>query len=407
MLKKIFLRGPLLSLSGYGVHARLVLSSLLTRPDLFEVYCETTNWGKTSWISQSDPMHNLIVGLLTKTSQYVQSGGRFDVSVQVSIPNEFQRIAPKNIGVTAGIETNKVAPEWLQKCNEMDKVIVVSNFAKEGFKTSYTGKDNQGKDAVLRCLTDIDVIGYPVSDFPAEQSVLDIDLPCDFNFLSVCQWGPRKNLHNLVGWFCEEFKDENVGLVVKTSINNNSMVDKIHCEEQVNSILEKFKDKKCSVTLIHGDMTEQEMNSLYKHPKIKCFATVSFGEGWGLPIFEAAQNELPVIAPDWSGYQDFMYLTTNGKSKTAFAKVNYDLANVQREAVWPGVINEDMLWAFPKQGSFKARLREVYKDYDRFKSQAKKLSVQIRQNFTEQKIHEAYCKSISFSNSVEENVVEL
>ena len=31
---------------------------------------------------------------------------------------------------TAGIETNKCSPQWLPKCNEMDKVLVVSNHAK-------------------------------------------------------------------------------------------------------------------------------------------------------------------------------------------------------------------------------------------------------------------------------------
>ena len=37
------------------------------------------------------------------------NGGQFDISVQVTIPNEWKNIAPLNIGYTAGIETTKVA----------------------------------------------------------------------------------------------------------------------------------------------------------------------------------------------------------------------------------------------------------------------------------------------------------
>ena len=45
--------------------------------------------------------------------------------------------------------------------------------------------------------------------------LLDIDLEYDFNFLVVSQWSPRKNLKNTIRWFMEEFKDDEVGLVLK------------------------------------------------------------------------------------------------------------------------------------------------------------------------------------------------
>ena len=49
-------------------------------------------------------------------------------------------MATTNIGYTAGIETTKVAPGWIQKANEMDKVILVSNHSKNIFEnTMYDG----------------------------------------------------------------------------------------------------------------------------------------------------------------------------------------------------------------------------------------------------------------------------
>ena len=47
-MKKVLLKGPLLSNSGYGVHSRQVFEYLKTRKDI-ELLCDITSWGNTSW----------------------------------------------------------------------------------------------------------------------------------------------------------------------------------------------------------------------------------------------------------------------------------------------------------------------------------------------------------------------
>ena len=75
------------------------------------------------------------------------------MSVQVSIPNEWERIAPYNIGVTAGIETTKVSPVWLERCNMMDKVITISSHSKQVLEgTVYEGVNREtGQPMTLKC----------------------------------------------------------------------------------------------------------------------------------------------------------------------------------------------------------------------------------------------------------------
>ena len=51
-MKKVVVRGPLLSQSGYGEHARFIFRSLVSRPDLFDVYAIAVGWGKTGWIME-------------------------------------------------------------------------------------------------------------------------------------------------------------------------------------------------------------------------------------------------------------------------------------------------------------------------------------------------------------------
>ncbi len=392
----VLVKGPVLTQSGYGEHARLVVESLLSKPDEFEVFVMPINWGQTSWLFEGHPEQQKYIDLINKTNNFVQAGNRFDASLQVTIPNEFENLAPVNIGVTAGIETNKVAPVWIDKSNYMDKLITISEYAKLGFSAVYDARDQNGNTYQLKLARPIEVIGYPVrTDVVPDEKILNIDFGTRFNFLAVSQWGPRKNLANTIGWFLEEFHDNpDVGLVLKTSVKNNSTVDRFEVEKMLNSILSNFKERKCKVHLLHGDMSEVEMRALFVHPQVKAYVSLSHAEGYGLGIFEAVYCGLPVIAPEYSGYLDFMYLVDGKKKKSAFSRVDYRIDQIQREAIWPGVLEQGTLWAFPQKNSYKSRLQEVYKDHGRFVSQAKKLSEQVCEKFTKENVYGAYCDSV-------------
>lgn len=365
--------------SGYGEQTRFALSALRTYEDIFDIYLSPTTWGQTGWIQEESEEHRWLDHLTHKTNHFLSNGGSFDMSLQVTIPNEWENLAPVNIGFTAGIEATKVAPAWLEKGNSMDRIVVVSKHSKDVYdSTVYYAKDPNTNQAVeLKSQTLIKSVNYCVRF--TEPSDIELDLDYDFNFVSVAQWGPRKNVENVVRGFVEEFRDEEVGLILKTSIAKNCLMDRENTKTQLRSIMSSYPDHKCKVYLLHGSMTEGEMASLYLHPKVKSLALISHGEGFGLPIFEAACNGLPVITIDWSGQKDFLYAPTKGKSKNKpkmrphFSKVEYSLDQIPDHAVWEGVLQKDSMWAYPDQNSYKKQLRDVYKNYDRKLSQAKKL----------------------------------
>ena len=402
MRKKIIVKAPALSASGYGEHARFVLRALKPHEDKYDIYLHNLAWGQTSWLFEDDPERRWIDSLISKTSHYLEANkgtAEFDLSLQVTIPNEFEKIAKINIGVTAGIETNKVAPVWLQKTNEMDKIIVVSNHAKYGFEnTKYPlVNDKQEHVADLTCDVPISVVGYPVRTF--EPADVELHFETDFNFLAVALWGQRKNIERTVFNFLEEFKDEEVGLVLKTSIKGGCTYDRLQTENLIKGITAHFPDKKCKIYLLHGRMTDEEMTSLYRHPKIKCMISLAHGEGFGLPLFEAAHNGLPIVATDWSGQLDFLYAPQKDKKgkikqKGLFGKVSYDLNQVQKESVWEGVITPDSMWAFPKDNSAKEKMRSVYKDYQLAVNKAKKLQKYVLEEFNSDKMHQKILDSL-------------
>ena len=52
MKKKIIVRGPVLTQSGYGEHGRMILRALREREDLFDIFIVPVGWGQTGWISE-------------------------------------------------------------------------------------------------------------------------------------------------------------------------------------------------------------------------------------------------------------------------------------------------------------------------------------------------------------------
>ena len=201
-------------------------------------------------------------------------------------------------------------------------------------------------------------MNYPAKKFETLPDV-ELKLDYDINFLAAAQLSPRKNMINTIKWFIEEFKDEEVGLVLKGNTAKNCLMDREHTLRNVQAITAQYPDRKCKVYLLHGDMSDEEMHSLQTHPQIAALISLAHGEGFGLPIFEAAYSGTPVIATGWSGQLDFL---VDEAGKQNFYNVSFDLAPVQDEVVWDGVLIKESMWAYAREQSAKERMRDCYND---------------------------------------------
>jgi len=284
----------------------------------------------------------------------------------------------------------------------MDRIIVVSNHSRDIYQnTAYTIR-NKDTDQIVegdfRCTTPIDVVNFPVKRH--EATAVDLELEYDFNFLVVAQWGIRKNVKNTIKWFVEEFKDQKVGLVLKLNIMNNSTMDRSVSLHKIRELIADDEDRKCKIYLIHGDMSREELTGLYQHKKIKALINISHGEGFGLPMFEAAYNELPIVTVGWSGQVDYLYAPYHDKKKDKtfirphFASVEYDINKIQHEAVWDGVLERDSGWCYARKMSYKNRLKEMCSNYGKYKNLAKLLKKHIDKEFSEEKQYAEFVDSI-------------
>jgi hypothetical protein len=127
------IQGPVFNRSGYGDWATTIAKSLI-RQDKYDVKILPTRWGNCQtkrFVEElNDPNDQLLF------SKFLQKGldKQPELFIQVTIPNEFQKVGKYNIGVTAGIETTLCDPSWIQGCNNMDLVIVSAEHAKRVFE---------------------------------------------------------------------------------------------------------------------------------------------------------------------------------------------------------------------------------------------------------------------------------
>ena len=390
-MKKVLLVAPILSRSGYGEMARFAFRALLDNSEV-DLYVHNINWGKSGWVWNDNQERKLIDSILQKTIIYQQNGGQFDASVQCTIPNEWKRLTSCDIGYTAGIETDKVAGEWLVKGNEMDRIITISEHSKNVYKnTSYEATDNRTGQKIpeYKCETPISFVGFPKRSVPIED--IELDLRHDFNFLCVSQLGPRKNVDTLINTFIEEFKNEEIGLLLKVHGANDSIMDYHNLKDQFKQItaVAKEEDWKCSINILHGNLSDGQMQGLYNHPKVKAMVSFTHGEGFGLPLYEASCNGLPVVATGWSGHLDFLRLKedinppgkfkggkTKGKITTMvnkFASVNYELKEIPERAVWNGVLNSETKWAYVDETDARNKMRDVFENIEKWEKISKEL----------------------------------
>lgn len=350
-MKKVILRAPVLTQSGYGVHARQVARWLLGRSDV-DLSINAMPWGDTPWHIDATALDGLVGALMERTQPPESLRGHGSVSFQLQLPHEWDpMLADINIGMTAGVETDRCSPEWITACNRMSAVVVPSKH-------------------VETCLRASGSVTVPIHVVPEAWSssctLEDNELPSgpklddEINILVFGQltgtnpYNDRKNTFFAIRWLCELFADDpRVGIVLKTNACRNTLIDRDIVLNALRGVLGQVRvpGKGPRLHLVHGDMSDAEVVSLYRNPRVRALVAPTRGEGFGLPILEAAACGLPVVATAWSGHVDFL--------GDCYSPVQYQLEQVHQTRVDGKIFVKGARWAMPNEQDFKRRVRDV------------------------------------------------
>jgi hypothetical protein len=377
-------QGPVATRSGYGDHARDLLYSLY-KLDKFDIKVISTRWGMTPMdaLNYNNPFHKWVI-------EHIVQGlnERPDIFMQVTVPNEFQPIGHYNIGVTAGIETTICALDWIHGCNRMDLIIVPSEHSKNVLVgTAYNENDKRTGQIVKHHKLEkpIEVLfeGFDETIFglPTDIKVDGLDkIKEDFAFLFVGHWlrgnfgEDRKNVGMMIKSFAMAFKNEKVkpALILKTSSATFSVRDREAIMKNIKASLGEDYDK-VPVYLLHGDLTQEEMNALYQHPKVKAMLNFTKGEGFGRPLLEFSLTGKPVIVSGWSGHVDFL---TEGA-----VLLEGEFRNVH-ESVADQFLLKESNWFNVNVSKALNVIRDVYKNYNIYKQKSEQLAISNKNKFS-------------------------
>ena len=371
----------------------------MDREDL-DIKCMDVKWGNTprNHLRPEVPRHKKLLDSFTNQDQIKSQP---DILIDIRIPNEFASGAKINIGITAGVETDVVSPEFLEGMNRMNFNIVPSRFTADTFnRCTYDRMEdlpngekkkagvvkNEKPISVLFEGVDTDVY-YPKQKHELERGVykeLDELIKEDFAYLSVGQWGAqgfgedRKNIGVLIKSFLNAFSNipNPPALVLKTNGANFSVLDRHETKKKIQQVKDMFEGVKLpNIYLIHGDFTIDEMSTLYNHPKIGAFITCTHGEGFGRPMLEATCCDLPVIASKWSGHMDFL---TDSESML----IDGFLKEVPKSALWKPIIVEPSKWFDVNEADVVRKVRTFHKKRKLIQKKATRLGKKNRREFS-------------------------
>lgn len=384
------IQSPFATRSGYGDMARDIVRHIIDL-DIYDVKLLSMPWGACP-MNALDPVEDarLIKHIVTQIT------AQPDLFIQISVPNEFQPIGKYNIGITAGIETTLISVPWIEGCNRMNTVWAISQHSVDVIKNTVSVEKAQDGRVVreLKVTVPVEVLHNCVhtdvfrridpEEIPKTITSSMSEIKEKFAFLFVGHWmrgnvgEDRKNVGLLVKIFCEAFKNTpsatRPALLLKSSSATFSVLDREECLSKIKQIRDSVGPGCPNVYLIHGELTDAEMNGLYNHPKVKVHVSFTKGEGFGRPLLEASLSQKPIIASGWSGQLDFL-------NPEDAILVGGELRPVEPGAVWDNVIIPQSSWFNIDPNQAGSALLVAFKNVDRFALGAKRLAKKNKDAF--------------------------
>jgi glycosyltransferase involved in cell wall biosynthesis len=187
----------------------------------------------------------------------------------------------------------------------------------------------------------------------------------------------RKNVGLMVKYFFDAFKSKknSPALILKASNGRNSYMSREVILDRILAIKKHYKGVILpNVYLLNGGLSDEEMNQLYNHPKVKAMVSFTKGEGYGRPLAEFGMSKKPIIASGWSGHRDFLSPENTVLLPGNLENVHASAANkwLLKESKWFQVSPKHAIGIFV----------DVHKKYKTFTERSRKQSHHIKTNFS-------------------------
>jgi glycosyltransferase involved in cell wall biosynthesis len=255
-------------------------------------------------------------------------------------------------------EASPAPADWIARGRRHDLVIVPTQSSREMWLAG-----GFPPEKIRTCPLGVDVdrfgpAGQPLelsgTEGPGSRPVADYRV----RVLHVSEPQPRKNLVGLVRtWITATSADDDAILIVKLSVGGREPVAALMRQlALMQQEVGRSMSQAAPVLFVGGMLAEAEMPRMYA--AATHYWSMSYGEGWDLPMAEAAATGLRLIAPRHTSYLD--YLDDDVARMIPSRMVPADASAVPRaDALFDGTS-----WWIPDEDAAGQALRDAIEGHD-------------------------------------------
>lgn len=277
-------------------------------------------------------------------------------------------------------ETDKLPRHWPRILNDLDLVLVPSDWNREVFRRSGV-------------TTPIRVVPHCLDPTPGPERPWASGLGnSDFLFYTINEWTERKALWSVIHAYLSTFRaEEPVVLLIKTSQRDGARarvpftgIYLYETRNTVDRIMRRY-DRPARVHLITDVLSNDRIRAL--HARGDCHVSLCRAEGWGLGAFDAAAAGNPVIMTGYGGQREFL-------SDDLACLVDYKLVPV-RSRMHRTLYTSDQRWADPDLNHAARLMRHVFENADDARARARTLAAHVQRRFDREVIARLLAESVA------------
>lgn len=288
--KKICYTGSMLDYSGYGISARANAISLYNE----KYNIRARNYSFAPDVSLIPENELQILNTMFNDQE------KADYNIIHLTPENYNEMTILPGAFNAGHmcwETSLLHSAWIPFCNKVDAMFVPCNFNVDILRNS----------GVTRPIY-VYKYSYDVNKFDGVKPhpLIYQNYKDRLKFYSIFQWSERKNPEGLLRSFLSTFTSEDkVVLFLKVYSGTNTERDRELVINKFNDVKNSLnKSNFPSVVIISDLMTENLINQI--HVACDVYLAPVRGEGFGMPLLDAAIAGKQIVATDWSAHVEFM-----------------------------------------------------------------------------------------------------
>jgi glycosyltransferase involved in cell wall biosynthesis len=278
-------------------------------------------------------------GLGEQALRLLGGGEAAEVNIVNTVPPMFAQYrlpGARNIGCSM-FEADRLPAAWVEQCNQMDAMWVPSQWGRDMFVASG--------------------VRVPVFVVGVDAQPTPVHAPAQgpFRMLSIFQWTPRKNPVALLRAYCAAFDgDSDTVLTLKAHWLEDEQQSAAFVQRSINQVMTRIKPRRAlpRVEVATRFFSRQQVQQM--HAESHAYVSLSHGESWGLPAWEATLAGKPVIHTAWSAPNEFVHEQ---------GRVRCNLTPVYGMREFSDFYDSGMNWAEPHLDDAVARMRDLRDNY--------------------------------------------